>query len=368
MITIPLNGARLRVRLIEAEVSRLKLDPENPRLHSAYLTHDLPARPNEKQIAVVLEQLPEFQALLDAITRNDGVFQPPLVTADFRVLEGNRRVTALRKLHAAEPKNPQWRTVTAHQLGARLPAEQERALRAKFHLENALSWDTLSQLTEYLAVAERDGPDLLATMVGKFRPQVEPLIVAGRAVRRFAETYPDLRSQDLLHILVGLCGVRRIIPEVTFAPSLRVIYTERDEERPQKQPFTLQQIMKWLLEGRFTQPYDDGERTYTVRPIYAPTLFREVRQAGEEAMSLFLEEGGSLAKAMAFLQNGYSALHREQRRALRQTQKYLELLNGMRTIKQSETPDLHREATACMHRLEQLLGSKRKEAAYVHAH
>jgi hypothetical protein len=53
MITIPLNGARLRVRLIEADVSRLKLDPENPRLHSAYLTHDLPARPNEKQIAAV---------------------------------------------------------------------------------------------------------------------------------------------------------------------------------------------------------------------------------------------------------------------------------------------------------------------------
>ena len=97
MTTLPLNGVRLRVRLVEVEVSRLKLDPENPRLHSAYLTHDLPARPNEKQIAAVLEQLPEFQALLDAITRNDGVFQPPLVTADFRVLEGNRRVAALTK-------------------------------------------------------------------------------------------------------------------------------------------------------------------------------------------------------------------------------------------------------------------------------
>jgi hypothetical protein len=94
MITIPLNGARLRVRLIEADVSRLKLDPENPRLHSAYLTHDLPARPNEKQIAAVLEQLPEFQALLDAITRNDGVFQPPLLTATsgfWKVIAVSRR-------------------------------------------------------------------------------------------------------------------------------------------------------------------------------------------------------------------------------------------------------------------------------------
>jgi hypothetical protein len=117
MTTLPLNGMRLRVRLVEVEVSRLKLDPENPRLHSAYLTHDLPARPNEKQIVAVLEQLPEFQALLDAITRNDGVFQPPPVTADFRVLEGNRRVAALRILQAADAKNTQWRTVTVHQLG-----------------------------------------------------------------------------------------------------------------------------------------------------------------------------------------------------------------------------------------------------------
>jgi len=365
MTTLPLNGVRLRVRLIEAEVSRLKLDPENPRLHSAYLTHDLPAKPNEKQICAVLEQMPEFQALLDAITRNDGVFQPPLVTVDYRVLEGNRRVTALRKLQTMEPKNDQWRTVTVHQLGARLATEQERALRAKFHLENALPWDALSQLTEYLAVAERDGPDLLATMVGKFRPQVEPLIVAGRAVRRFAESYPNLNSQDLLLILVGLCGVRQIIPRVTFAPSLRVIYTDRDEERPAKQPFALAQVMKWLVEGRFTTPHNDGERTYTVKPDFAPALFRDTRQAGEEAMSLFLEEGGSLAKAMAFLQNGYSALHREQQRALRQTQKYLDLLNGMKTIKHSETPDLYRQAKACLHRLEQLLGSAQKEAAHV---
>src|SRR5689334_6919901 len=68
MTTLPLNGVRLRVRLVEVELSRLKLDPENPRLHSAYLAHDLPAKPNEKQIAAILEQLPEFQALLDAIT------------------------------------------------------------------------------------------------------------------------------------------------------------------------------------------------------------------------------------------------------------------------------------------------------------
>ena len=43
MTSLPLNGVRLRVRLVEVEVSRLKLDPENPRLHS--LSHTRPAGP-----------------------------------------------------------------------------------------------------------------------------------------------------------------------------------------------------------------------------------------------------------------------------------------------------------------------------------
>jgi hypothetical protein len=99
---------------------------------------------NEKQIAAVLEQLPEFQALLDAITRNDGVFQPPLITTDFRALEGNRRVTALRKLHAAEPKNTQWRTVTAHQLGASLKSRNTHRGNAMTVFPNVYSCSSSS--------------------------------------------------------------------------------------------------------------------------------------------------------------------------------------------------------------------------------
>src|SRR5215813_11282738 len=39
MPTLPINGAQLRVRMVEIELDRLKLDPDNPRLHTAYLTH-----------------------------------------------------------------------------------------------------------------------------------------------------------------------------------------------------------------------------------------------------------------------------------------------------------------------------------------
>ena len=360
MPVLMLNGTRLRIRLTEVEVMKLRLDPENPRLHSAYLTHALPAEPTPAQIARHLEQLPEFQSLYDSLARNDGSFQPPLVTVDLRVLEGNRRVTALRKLRASQTKARRWEHVTVQQLIDRIPAPQEKALRAKFHLEGLLPWDGLSQLTEYLAVAEREGPDLLAMMLGRYRQQIEPLLVAGRCVRRFSQTYTQAGSQDRLWVLVGLCGVRQIEPQVVFSRTTRCIFSDQDETRPPEQPFALEQMMRWIAEGRFTKSYEDGPRLYTIRSGQVPALFRRVRQAGDEALAYFLEPEGCLAKALAVLESGHSTLYREQKQALRLTQKYMELLNKLKAIRREEHADLHREALACYHRLEQLLGLGRR--------
>jgi hypothetical protein len=363
---IPLNGTRLNIRLIEVELSKLRLDPDNPRLHSAYLTHELSSRPSEKQIAQVLEQLPEFQPLLDSLMRNQGCHQPPLVTEDGRVLEGNRRVTAMRKLQAEHPKSKQWETITVQQLVRKISPEQEKALRAKFHLESLLAWDSLSVLTEYLGVAEREGPDALAQMLGRYRPQIEPLLVAGRCVRRYSQSYPQSCAADLLWVLVGFCGVKQIEPQIVLSRTERCVYTDKDDERPTHQPYPLAQVMRWLAEGRFTKSYQDKQRQYVIKPAQVPRFFRDVREAGEEALSHFLEADGSLAKAIAFLRDGHSTYHRAQLHALQQTQKYMDVLNRMETIRREDNPELHREALACYHRLSQLLNLKQKEAAYVH--
>jgi hypothetical protein len=361
MPTLTLNGARLPVRLVEVEVRKLKLDAANPRLHSSYLTHDLPAQPSQSQLAQALEQLPEFQSLHDALVRNEGSFQPPLVTLDLRVLEGNRRVAALRRLRAAHPRQSRWEAVTVHQLTKRVSDAQEKALRAKFHLEGMLAWDGLSQLMEYVAVAERDGADQLAVMLGRFPRQLEPLLVAGRCVRHFSAAYPQVRSQELLWILVGLCGVRRIEPEVVLSRAQRCIFTDNDDERPTQQPFPLAQVLRWLVEGRFTRPYAqaDGRQTQ-LRPAQLAAAFRRVRQAGEETLAYFLEPDGSLSKAVAFLDSGQETLHWRRKQAINLTHKYLDLLNQLKAIRRDENPELHREAVACYHRLEQLLGIRRR--------
>jgi hypothetical protein len=366
MATLTVNGAQVRVRLMDVDLSKLRLDPENPRLHSFYLTHELPAEPTQPQLAAVLESLPEFQSLLDSIARNNGCFHPPLVTMDMRVLEGNRRVAALRRLRIEHPQTGRWQHVSVQQINQRINSSQEKSIRAKYHLEGMLAWDSLSQLTEYLALAEREGEDCVASLLGRFRSHIEPLLVAGRCVRLFSQTYPQLHSQELLWVLVGLCGVKQLDPEVTFSRATRCIYTEKDDARPTNQPFSLTNIMRWLAEGRFTKPYQDQERPYSVRPTQVPTLFRRLRLAGEEAMAAFLEPDGSLAKALALMQTGPQTSYRQQRLALNQTQKYMELLNRLKPIHKEESPDLHREALACYHRLEQLLELRRKERYRVH--
>ena len=94
-------------------------------------------------------------------------------------------------------------------------------------------------------------------------------------------------------------------------------------------------------------------------------MFRDVRRAGEEALSYFLEEGGSLAKAAYHLDNGYSAFHREPRRRLKHSQQSLDVLGTRRTIRRDEHPELYREAGAIDHRLAVFLSPRQKEVAHV---
>lgn len=361
MTTLTVNGADVRVRLLDVDPLKLRLDPENPRLHSAYLTHTLSAEPSQRELSDALQALPEFQDLVDAVRRNRGCFRPPLVTADSRVLEGNRRVAALRLVAAEHPKDPHWRSVTVEQLVERASPAQEQAIRAKFHLENALPWDGLSQLAEYSAIAEREGPETLAAMLKRYRKQIEPLLLAGRCLSSYSKAYPSACEPDTLRVLVGLCGVKQIEPQVSFSRITRCIFTDDDSRRPPEQPFPLSQIYPWLAEGRFTRGYSDGGVDWQVAPAQAPAMFLRVRQAGGEALAYFLETNGSLAKAVASLDATADTPHWQQKHALRLTNKYLELLNRLEAIRRDESPDLHREAVACYHRLGQLLGQSGKE-------
>lgn len=356
MATLTLNGYRLQIRFVEVELKNLRLDPANPRLHSSYLTHELPASPSQAQLVRILEQLPEFDSLKEALVRNQGCFQPPLVTNDNRVLEGNRRVAAMRRLLSENKKSGQWSTVTVQQLAKKITDAQEKAIRAKFHIEGMLSWDSLSKLTEYLAIADRDGVDSLAGMLSRPPKQLEPLLVAGRSIRLFSQAYPNLKSQDLLLVLAGLCGVKQIEPNLVISTSQRCIYTHIDDERPTHQTFPLAQIMRWLAEGRFTASYNDGTRNHTIKPSKVASEFRRVREEGHEAMLHFTEPEGSLTKALAFIEAKHPTLHWRHTQALKQTLKFMGLLNQMKPIKRDENPELHVQATACYHRLAQLLG------------
>lgn len=367
MSKLIVNGSSLPMRLVEVELAKLRLDPENPRLHSAYLTHALPADPTQRQIEAVLRSLPEFQPLVEALLRNAGCFAPPLVSVDFRVLEGNRRVAALRSIRAEHPKSRAWSQLTVHQFIRPVTPAQEKVIRAKFHLESLLPWDGLSQLAEYTALAEREGQDQVAAMLGRFPRQIEPLLVAGRSIRAFANLYPEVQSPEVLWVLAGLCGVRQITPSVVFSRTNRCVFTDNDDQRPVHQPFALAQIYKWMAEGRFTRPYEEDHRQVVIKPGQAPALFRRVRQAGAEALAYFLEEDGSLAKAIALLDSEQPTINRQQRHALRLTHSYMEVLNQLKAIRREESPDLYRDAVACYHRLEQLLDLGRKERSRVHA-
>lgn len=367
MPNLIINGVTLPMRLVEVELGKLRLDAENPRLHSAYLTHALPADPTQKQIEAVLCALPEAKALTYALIRNQGCFSAPLATVDFRVLEGNRRVAALRRLRAENRRSTEWNRITIEQLTVKLTPAQEKAIRAKYHLEGVVPWDGLSQLAEYAALAERDGGDRVAEMLGRFPKDVEPLLVAGRCLRAFSRQYPNVRAPEALWVVAVLCGVKHVEPTVSCSRAVRFLYTDSDETRPEKQTYATEKLFQWIAEGRFTRPYEANGRSTSIRVSQVPAQFRRVVMAGGEPLAIFCEEGGSLAKAVAALDGEGHTGYLKHQRALQLTRTFADLLGTLKPIHQRESPELYRDALNCYHRLGDLLGVAKKEKAYVHA-
>ena len=75
MATLTVNGASLSIRLLEVELNKLQLDPENPRLHSFYLTHELPAQPTQVQSDDGAATLQDAESVADLHLAKAGLVQ-----------------------------------------------------------------------------------------------------------------------------------------------------------------------------------------------------------------------------------------------------------------------------------------------------
>jgi len=146
---IPLGPNQIEVEMGEVPIEELRLDPTNPRLafkiHARELTD-----PTQKELQDLLWEDPDVTALRRSIAATGGLIEAVIVQADGTVLEGNCRLTCIRKLdEEAKQKDPRWRTIRARILPPGVDRRTIDVLLGELHIAGKNEWTPFEQAVQH---------------------------------------------------------------------------------------------------------------------------------------------------------------------------------------------------------------------------
>lgn len=188
---VMIDGKEVEFRREDVPVDKLRLDPENPRLH--YIVKSLLAgERNDEKLHEILWSRDSIKSLAKSIHQNGGVMEPIVVLGDYRVVEGNCRTVCSRELVKMYPHDARFRRIPANVL---LEATQGQVdvMLVELHAAGKIQWDAYEQARMIAHLNKHHGKtwDWLAAHVRMARNKLAQLIFAYNLTDEYLQANPD---------------------------------------------------------------------------------------------------------------------------------------------------------------------------------
>jgi hypothetical protein len=177
----------------QVPIAQLKFDVDNQRLKHLLRTRLGGKAPSQKDCMESLWGLSDTKELFTDIKENGGLRTPICATADHTVVEGNRRLSCLKKLHELHPKDNKWQTVSTEVF----PENTTRMLIREFlfaeHVAGRKDWDAYEQAEYVYRLHHEDGKsyDWLATNGHVSKSKVRQQFLAYELMTLFLKEHPE---------------------------------------------------------------------------------------------------------------------------------------------------------------------------------
>ncbi len=143
---ITLEGQQIRVQSIDLPLSKVKLDPNNPRYAN---TVAIEPTKNEQKLQTRLEDLlwedDDVRGLYRQVLANKGLIERIIVRHDGTVAEGNCRTVVYRKLHENYPKDRTWAVIPARILPEDIGDKHVAILLGEMHITGKNNWSAFEK-------------------------------------------------------------------------------------------------------------------------------------------------------------------------------------------------------------------------------
>ena len=296
-------------------LSRLRLDWENPRLPSEMQSPDK----SQRELALYINKHYDPLRIADSISRHEYFQSEPLIAveedAGYRVIEGNRRLTALMGLADGElravfaEENKGWNRIPDPTYPDLIPvvvvgsAQSVAPLLGYRHISGIEPWDPFAQARYVARLVERDGLSLdeVAELVGR-RPTEVRSMYRDYDILQQAQSMFGLDTtgaRNAFGVFTNALG-RRAVQTYIGAPPPRGV-DPGEHPLPADRGAQLENLLRWIFGGK------RGEG----RVISDSRQLTELaRVLGNTTATAVLESSGDLGDAFDAMSDPEEQFHR----------------------------------------------------------
>ncbi|MCL4474720.1 MAG: hypothetical protein M1508_00635 [Nitrospirae bacterium] len=243
--SITVLGREITYEIKDVDINSLEYDPENPRINR--IVSRIPSnKVTQEFIEMELLKLDSTKDLIKDLEVNKGVVDEVYVLGN-KVIEGNRRLCAYRRLCKKYEKNPdnrkRWQSIKARILQKDVTEEEISYILVTFHIKGKTPWDAYEKAAYVYRMIKKlnKKPDEISKHLGMQKKTIESMLnayetMSAKYLRNSYESRLDSGTKD----------------EVKKFSYFDAFYRQKDlVKRAQETPAFLDDFVEWVKEDRF---------------------------------------------------------------------------------------------------------------------
>lgn len=278
---ITVFGRKIFYEIRDVDIYSLEYYPENPRINYI-ITRTSPEKITQEFIEQELLKLDSTKERIKDLEENKGLLDEIYVLGN-KVVEGNTRLCAYRRLHKKYQDDPRWKFIKARILQEGVTDEELFYILGIFHIKGKTEWDAYEKAAYIYKMIKvlKKNPEDVAKQLGKQRKTVEAML---KAYETMSKKY--LVNSDST-IIVN--GARDELKKYSY---FEAFYLQKDlVNRVNEAPAFLDEFVQWVKEDKFKKAQDVRELPKILGNKKACKTFYETDadEAFDEAMHILYE-------------------------------------------------------------------------------
>ena len=280
--TITVLGRKISYEIKDVDIHSIQYYSENPRINYI-ISKNPPEKITQEFIGEELLKLNSTKERINDLEENKGLLDEVYVLGD-KVVEGNTRLCAFRRLANKHPDDPRWKHIKARILHDGVTDEELFYILGVFHIKGKTEWDAYEKAA-YIHKMIRHlhkTPEEIGKQLGKAKRSVESML---RAYETMSQKYLFNSGEEQLG-----SAVRDELKKYSY---FEAFFLQKDlAERAEKTPAFVDQFVEWVKDEKFKRARDVRDLPKILNNKKAFRVFNdsEEEDSFDEAMHILFEQ------------------------------------------------------------------------------